>query len=1471
MKLRVTYEPEVGEPINLQITADATATAGDVARALAKGPGADADVRDADRLTLTVTDRAHRRVVLGPAQPLISSELVSGAHVQLSREARGSAGRREAVALLRVVGGPDAGVEVPLPAGESTVGRAPDCDVRLGDPLVSKYHARVEVRDRVELVDTNSANGVLVGGVRVTRVTVGPGDVVELGDSQITVEHTRRPVGPTVSSTDIEFVRPPRVLSRRSEQTIELPQPPSDLEASRFPWLAMVAPLIMGGALLAMGSGRSGLLFVALSPLLMLGNWLGQRAETKRKARAAAEDFRTQLEAADARLADLHDLERRQLEALHPTVAECVDVINRLGDALWSRRPEHPEFLQVRLGTGSVRPAVTIDKAVSPGRAEFTAPRDEVVRKYARLATAAVVTDLRSVGGVGISGPAGLVEGVARAVVTQVIALHSPSEVVLTCLTSAAGRARWSWVEWLPHAASPHSPIGPLQLSSDPGTGRLLLDRLEELVTARHGADASPGLRGPVEADEESPDPFLPSVVVIVDEPLVDRGRLTRLAERGPDVGVHVIWVAPDRRALPAACRSYLDLGDGTSAKAGMVRSGDLVAPVGCESVDAQTALDVSRRLAAVVDVGAPVQDESDVPRTVSLLSLLGQDAIDDPEQVLSRWRENGSWVNRAQPAQPRERHGDLRAVVGHTGTEPFTLDLRSQGPHALVGGTTGSGKSEFLQAWVLALAHANSPDRVTFLFVDYKGGAAFAKCVELPHNVGMVTDLSPYLVRRALRSLRAEIHHREVLLQEKGVKDLIDFELTGDPACPPSLVIVVDEFAALAGEVPEFVDGVIDVAQRGRSLGLHLVMATQRPAGVIRDSLRANTNLRVALRMNDDHDSADVLGDAMAARFDPSIPGRAAARTGPARTTQFQSAFPGARTSAAPLAPPIEIVELDFGLGRPWKVSAAEHSGPKPRKDIDRIVASVRSAAERAAIPAPRRPWLDTLAPAYNLELLGQRTDAELVLGVMDDPDHQSQLTQYFRPDDDGNILFVGSGGSGKTTALRTLAVAAGFVPRGGPVHVYGLDFAGGGLSMLEPLPYVGSVVAGDDEERVGRLIRLLSGMIEDREGRYKAAGQAGSVTDYRRNAGASGEPRILLLLDAFQNFRAEYDASVQRSAIYNAFQKILTQGRTVGIHVAMTVDRSPSVPNALAATFQKKVILRQTDEDGYLSSGVPKDVLGPGSSPGRAMLVDNPQELQLAILGTDGTPGRQAELVEDMAAELAPFFKTRPEKVRSLPLNVAGGSMPTTALGLPVLGVEDVSLSPFGFDPRGPVVVAGPAQSGRTTALRWLAESLRNWSPDTALVHLSARPSSLANLPIWTASTSGATDVQRYVTEKLKPYLEQAAGAKPSVAVFVEYYPEFGGSLAESALQEMAVLARRNGHPLFVDGEPSGFGGFQGFLAEVRQARTGLVLQPDQNDGDNLFRTPFPRIRRADFPPGRGFWVKAGKVHKVQIPMPG
>lgn len=851
------------------------------------------------------------------------------------------------------------------------------------------------------------------------------------------------------------------------------------------------------------------------------------------------------------------------------------------------------------------------------------------------------------------------------------------------------------------------------------------------------------------------------------------------------------------------------------------------------------------------------------------VVAALGADAVDDPHVVLSRWQENLSLVARdGSPHRRRERAGDLRAIVGHAGSEPFTLDLRAQGPHALVGGTTGSGKSEFLQAWVLGLAHAYSPDRVTFLFVDYKGGSAFARCVDLPHSVGLVTDLSPYLVRRALRSLRAELRFREHLLQQKGQKDLVELEKTGDPECPPSLIIVIDEFAALIADVPAFVDGVVDIAQRGRSLGLHLILVTQRPAGVIRDNLRANTNLRIALRMADEHDSVDVLGNFLAAHFDPGVPGRGAARTGPGRIRAFQSAFLGARTPAAPPAPAIEVVELDFGSGQQWKMPAPPKVGEGVAKDIDRVVNTLALAARAGMVPAPRRPWLESLASSYDLIKLPQRRDSEIVLGVLDDPDHQAQIVEYFRPDLDGNLLVIGTGGSGKSTALRTLAIAAAITPRSGPVHVYGLDFAGGGLSLLAPMPHVGSIIDGDDDERVGRLLRHLEELIEERAHRFSAV-RAGTLTEYRRISRRESEPRLLVLLDGFAAFRTGYELVPGRSPVYNQFAGVIAEGRAVGVHVAVSADRPTAVPPSIMSAFQRKIVLRQAGEDAYLHLGVPRDVLTPASGPGRAMQVDRPNEMQLAILGTESNVAAQAKLVESLSRSLERHHPLRPEPIRSLPVLIPAAEVPEQVDSLPVAGMRDADLKYHGFSVKGVVLLAGPPESGRTASVRWLAEAIKRRFPETPLVHLSARPSTLVGQPIWRHSVAGADDGLDLVGLLTGLAAGDAAADHPTMALFVEYLPEFVGTRLENPLLELITLCRRHGHFLLAHGEISSWSKFAPLANECKADRTGLLLSPDQSDGETLLRTPLPRCKRADFPPGRGFWVAGGKAVKLQLPL--
>lgn len=1470
MRLKLSVRGDRGQDRNFLVTADATARVGDVAATLqGADPVTPEEPVDPLSVTLRVLNRASGDRVLDPEISLLDSGIRSGFVVAVQAAARhASVDRGAAAAVLRVTAGPDAGKEFALPFGSSTLGRGAGNTVVVTDSLVSKTHLRVNVGDGVEVIDLNSANGVLVGGQQVGRLRVGPEDEIQVGDSVMTLLQIRRGSTEQLTSTDIRFVRSPRVLPHLRTRSFELPEPPRSLEKSRFPLLAMVAPLLMGVVMFVSTGQPATLIFVLLSPVIMIGNFIDQRIRGRQKHQSEIASFDSGVSRLRRELTAAHERDRRTLLAIYPSVQECWEQAGRLASLLWSRRPEHPSFLQVRLGLGSIPPLTEVERGRKTlGLAEFETQLDELENEFVRLADAPVIADLRSSGSFGLCGPTELVAGVARGFAVQLVCLHSPAELSIACLTSKVGVSRWGWLEWTPHTSSPHSPLGALHLASDAGTAAVLLAHLEELVATRAGRDAAPRPRGPIDKAERPEMPVLPTVVVIVDGATVDEGRLIRIAERGPDVGVHVLWCAATRNDLPAACRTYLEVGpDGSDA--GFVRTGNVVQPLRVETVDASVADELGRILAPVDDIGVPADDVSDLPRAVTMVSLTGQEIANNADVIAQRWRQNNSIIDRTGPALPLKHQVSLRAVVGHAGSEPFTLDLRSQGPHALVGGTTGAGKSEFLQAWVLGMAAAHSPDRVTFLFVDYKGGSAFAKCTELPHCVGLVTDLSPYLVRRALTSLRAELRHREHLLQRKSAKDLVELEKRGDPECPPSLIIVVDEFAALVGEVPEFVDGVVDVAQRGRSLGLHLILATQRPAGVIKDNLRANTNLRVALRMADEHDSSDVLGEKTAAFFDPAIPGRGAAKMGPGRITQFQSGYPGAKTPEVALAAPVDLLELNFGGGIPWRAPERKTNLDDLDTDIDRLVDRIVAAARSADLPAPRKPWLESLAPSYDLAKLNQRRDTEIVLGVLDDPASQSQRVEYFVPDRDGHIAYYGAGGSGKTTALRSLACAASITPRSGGVHIYGVDFAGGGLGILSPLPNVGAIIDGGDDERVSRLFRWLRGLADQRQTLYSAA-HAATLTEYRSISGKSDEPRILVLIDGIGAFKSDVEGSTEKMAIFSMFQQLLVDGRGVGIHFAVTAERPAALPTSLATSFQRKVVMRQTDDDGYRYLNLPRDVLSTTSPPGRSMQADLPQELQLAILGDNANAAAQARTIERMADYMRGLPALPPVRIQSLPTEILAATLPVEIGGQPVLGIADDSLSPISFKPSGAVLLWGPAQSGRTNALHWLARSVKAWRPDMPVVHLSARRSPLSTLDLWDMSATGV-DACITLLDRLKVVTaEESPDGMPVVAIFVENYPEFLQSKAEQQLLEVVQRCRANAHLLVAEGESSTWGSPWPLLQEVRNARTGLLLNPDYMDGESVLRTALPRFKKGEPVPGRGWWIASGKSAKLQVPL--
>ncbi|MCL2594089.1 MAG: FtsK/SpoIIIE domain-containing protein [Promicromonosporaceae bacterium] len=1487
MRVKLTVVNDANVALDVLIEADSDATVGGMAKKLAQSPelGLNPDrsytlqalMPGRDEWMLLPPEAVIGEQWLTPASRVALYDITDSGHDLPSTQAG-------TTATLRVLNGKQAGTEFLLAQGSHTVGRDPECEVTLADLFLSKRHFRIDVGVETEVIDLGSANGLELGGNLVSRIRVVNREEFFAGGTRMSIEVAEQAATSRQEASGVIGVRrSPRVETRYAGSTFKAPRVPQELEPQPFPILAMLTPLLMGGAMFVMTGRLASLIFIMMSPIMVIGNYFTKRKRERTKLARSIAKFE------DA-LAGLRDRVEREKVAEHvarvaeiPASGDVLDAAARLSPLLWTRRAEHWNFLEVCLGRGPMPSRNVIENIDGDDMIpEHQERLDALIESVRLIDDVPLVASWRESGAIGVSGRESASQIVVNAIMAQVTGLHSPAEVVVAGVLSPQWARNLAWLKWLPHTASPHSPLAGEHLAGDQASGDQLLARLEELVVARsqeRGSGGDAEVRGAINEDgaawhggaqvgsSAQSDYYagpLPAVIVVISaDAVADRARLVALSERAADTGVFPLWVGETLAELPAVCRAYVDA---EAARVGLVRIGRAIEPVALDVVDAPMAGRYGRHMGRLTDADVPVAGAVGVPNRASLVGLIDPELLTNPSAALDRWIQNGSIHDRTDAAlrtKARKRPGRLRAIVGAGADGPTHIDLRVQGPHALVGGTTGAGKSEFLQSWVLGMAAEYSPDRVTFLFVDYKGGAAFADCVNLPHCVGLVTDLSPHLVRRALTSLRAELHYREHLLNGKGAKDLAELEERGDPEAPPMLVIVIDEFAALVGEVPEFVDGVVDVAQRGRSLGIHLIMATQRPAGVIKDNLRANTNLRVALRMADESDSADVVGDKLAAHFDAGTPGRAVAKTGPGRLTLFQAGYAGGWSLNVKRDPKVEVFDLPFGRGSQWP-ELEEDAADEPEQDLgptdqERMVSVFQAAAKQANLPEPRRPWLDELKECFDLASLSATEGGALPLGMCDEPERQTQSVAYFDPDGDGHMAIFGTGGSGKTVMLRSVAVTAAL---DGLTHVYGLDFASGGLRMLEPLPHVGAVVMGDDEERVTRLLRQLKDEVESRTARFAPTGAA-SISEYRSAVGGNpAEKRIILLIDAFGVFVDEWDTPAGgRSRWFRVFSDLVQSGRPLGIHVVFTVDRPGAVPSAIRSGIQRRVVLRLADDNLYAQLDVPGDVLDENSPPGRGIW--GRLELQAAIQGGDGSTAAQSEAITALAEQLRAAGLVEAPGVGALPELITPAELGVAAPGQLLLGIGDEELLPVGIETEGVLAIAGPPQSGRSTLVATIAHQAI--AAGMTIYHVGPKRSRIASLPGVRLSAS----TPESVSEMARALAGLVSGGESTdkVMLIIEGINDWLMTPADQPLTEAVRALKRAEHLVVSEAETTTWGGISQLLQELKAARRGILLQPESNDGSTVLRTDIGRATRADFPVGRGVLVAAGKTQRVQF----
>jgi S-DNA-T family DNA segregation ATPase FtsK/SpoIIIE len=1437
LQLWLVVQPVGGETSDVAIDVSSDAPAHALVYTLARRVGMDGEGRAA---AYCVRSQAW----IGGEEPVSSLDLRNGDRLLISPD--GPVPTRETTASVdevpfrvAVVGGPEAGLRVSLAVGEHLLGRGASCTVQLGDPSLSSEHVRLRVSaDGVHVSDAGSSNGTFVEGEAVSQERlVEPGQVVAAGRSLLTFERREpRESPPTAQNGSVLFNRPPQVRPRMAPRTIDAPEPPDEGHRMRPPMAAAVVPLFGGIALWLFTQNPVSLVFAGLTPIMALWTFLEDRRRGKKSFGKRTGDFRRKLDGLEAELQAGRAEEVRVRRRRSPDGAELVERARRCLPGLWERRPDDEDFLALRVGSAD-RPALLQVSVPSRGNEELRAEIEELVEPYRTVSMVPVVAPLPALGTVGISGPPDRVAAHGRWLAMQAAALHSPRDLVLCAAVSRDRLPDWDWLKWLPHTRSAGSPLE-THLAADQAGTRALLGELLALLEERRSEEAR-FAAGPAR--------HLPQILLILDEAVSpERSQIGPILAEGGAYGMCTVWLGSDARALPGECRGVIELDpEIASLRLTDTESGEIVDGVIEDDLSRRLARDTALALAPVVDASA-TEGRSRLPREVSLLELLELDDV-AASAVAERWRSHA---------------GERTAALGAGPEGTFVVDLVRDGPHSLIGGTTGSGKSELLQTLVTSLAMTAPPDRLNFLLVDYKGGAAFKECVGLPHTVGFVTDLDAHLTQRARISLDAELKRREAVLREAGAKDLQELERLNPAGAPPSLVIVVDEFATLANEIPDFVEGVVDVAQRGRTLGLHLVLATQRPRGAVTDNIRANTNLRIAMRMADAAESQDVIGAPDAARIPRSLPGRAFALTGHGELNEVQAAYVGGSSSGTPAGPTVRVGDLRFG-GIPDDSDGGLRS--EEQTDLQRIVEAAAQAAAELGIPRQPSPWLPPLPDVVALSSL-EAQPGVAALGLVDEPALQRQRGLTFDPERDGSILVYGTSGSGKTTLLRTLAVslARGLTPD--ELHVYGLDFATRGLDPLHALPHCGSVIAGEDEERVTRLFSFVQKTIAQRKDLLARSG-ASTISQLEERDPSARLPRLLVLLDGYAAFVAAHDR-VNAGELVEALPRLVSDGRPLGVHFAIAAERRGAVRPALTSVIQTRIVLRMADDDEYAALGIePRTFRGVTLPPGRGFAGGS--EVQLALVGDD--PASEVSSTVATGEDLTARHDSRAPAIQLLPDDVPRSTMPVPAHPLEAfLGISDETLEPTSIQlDDGHFLVAGPRRSGRSTTLETIARSLRSGGSSLELHLMAPRRTGLTGLDLWTSAVSGLEECEGF----LASFADRVAARPPGrndepVVLVVDDGDELTEGRAAGALEKIGRRGRDVGVWIVAAAEAhAAHRTFGGWLRELRNEEHGLLLVPQVDVDGDLLGVRLPRRSSAIFPPGRGYLVRRGRVELVQV----
>lgn len=1302
------------------------------------------------------------------------------------------------------------------------------------------------------------------------------------------------------------FKRPPRKVYPEPDEIVMIPTPPSPPQKNTMglivtiaPTLAMVLMTVLMGVLLGRGIlifATAGISFVTMC--VSVYRFLKDRRKRKDEEAERVQFYGDLLDRKRKKIRELMQQQRLALNYTYPTIEECIRVGCSFDSRLWERAVDQEEFLNVRVGTGSQNLSFSIDykppETKDAEKDSLMKDAAELAEKYTKIHNIPLVISLKDYY-LGVVGSGKAVVSHVMALIGQLCIFQSYRDFSLVVIYSEDDNSDFIPLKWLPHTW-----IGDRQfkgLVKDERTRDNVLGSLYQHIKERQRKHESErNLQGVF---------FSPILFVVANAELIyDHAIMEYFIKDFRHLGVYAIFISDAVSSLPEPVKTILTIQEDH----GRMQNADGSSLEFHPEQMTRTELEhVCRSLAPIQHVSTTSKT---LPKSITLFEMFHVEDTDELD-IPKKWQENKTYKTLAVPIGMRTADDWIE----------LNLHEKAHGPHGLLAGTTGSGKSEILQSYILSLAIHFHPHDIAFLLIDYKGGGMANLFDELPHLLGTITNLDGAQTMRALVAIKSELRRRQEVFSKYEVNHIDQYQklyyesVVKDPM--PHLFIISDEFAELKTEKPEFIRELVSAARIGRSLGIHLILATQKPTGVVDDQIWSNSKFRICLKVQNASDSNEMIKTPDAASL--TLPGRGYLQVGNNEIYElFQSAYSGAAyraKSSLEFEGADENIYLFNDLGQAQLLTqdfsnllSQDEKQSEKITQLDAVVHHIHGIFEKAGQNKIPSPWLPPIEKRIFLpDLLNnpefkpdwsEKDEVEITVGLLDQPQLQKQSLFTINFSKEGHVLAFGSASTGKSTFLRLVAVSLALKYSPEEVHFYILDFGNNNILPLRELPHSADSFSVDTQEKTGKFIKFLLGEMKRRKDLLGNAGVS-NTTVYKKVTGKR-LPSLFLFFDNVDLVKEQ-----QMTEMEQILNDISRDGLALGIYLVMSASKSSALRYNIQANIRNKLAFYMIDRSEiYMLVG--RSELESEFIPGRGLVKLDDVYCFQACLPTYGNTEEQLiqnfnklmnHLKDAWSGNLPDPIPMMPEVVRAedfyqmrqvKKILAANNQMVPIAL-------EDENLEVFSIDldKISHFCIVGSNMVGKTNLLKTIIKSV---SRKQSRIKVYILDNSLYKLNIYRnhpATARYINDVKgieellsflwEEVTQRKNAYAEKIRSGEIDMTPY-EYYKTLDTHLvlinSFSAFQEKLLPEMQNKvkdlleeskmsgiHFVFSSNAQDYVKSYDVLSKAIKTIETGITLV--NSDQQQVWTFSYKAAKAKPLIMGEGLYVQPGNMIRIKIPL--